>query len=535
MDKRPVVIVAFEESDNLGTGYLASVLSVAGYNTRIIDFNAEDAEIVSVIQSLNPLIVGFSIIYQFYIHCFKRLIVSIREAGISCHLTAGGQYPSLRFTELFRFIPFLDSVVRFEGEYTFPELVNSLYSGTDWRKVNGIAYKVNNEVITTPLRPLEKDLDRFPLPMRTPLTEYAFGKKFASILAGRGCIHNCSFCNTREYYRKAGGAYKRIRRPQKVVEEMELLYSNKDCTVFLFQDDDFPLKTGRSVIWIDRFCDELRTRGLHNSLMWKINCRPDEVEPVSFAMMKEHGLFLVYLGIEDGTDYGLKRLNKGLTADRCREGVNTLRKLKINFDYGFMLFQPSSTFATVNENLDFLTWLCSDGISPLTFLKMIPFFDTRIEKELSKEERLIGESGSYTYEFYEESLNRYYEFTADCTLKWLRDSEGLLNVIRWARNYIAVYTRFAEPSPELSSIAENVRQITAESNLFLLDTLKELSVLFEAGKYNNGDYRGLRSFKESIDSMHDVSRTLINNQMIRLLRLFNNRQLRLSSFLPAED
>lgn len=522
MNKRPVVIVAFEESDNLGTGYLASVLSVAGYDTRIIDFNDEDEEIVSIIQRLNPLIIGFSIIYQFYIHDFKKLIVSIHGAGISCHLTAGGQYASLRFTELFRFIPFLDSVVRFEGEYTLLEMVNSLYSGTDWRKVNGIAYKVNDEVIATPLRPLEKDLDRFPLPMRTPLTEYAFDKKFASILAGRGCIHNCSFCNTREYYRQSGGSYKRIRKPEKVAEEMELLHKNKDCTVFLFQDDDFPVKTGKTAVWTDRFCHELKNRGLHNRLMWKINCRPDEVDPVSFARMKEHGLFQVYVGIEDGTDYGLKRLNKGLTSARCMEGINTLKKLKINFDYGFMLFQPSSTFATVNENLDFLTGLCSDGSSPLTFLKMIPFFDTIIEKELIDEGRLTGVTGFYTYQFYEESLNRYCEFTTDCTMEWLRGTNGLLNVLRWARNYIAVHTRFAESSPELSTISEDVRKITAESNLFLLDKLKELSVIFETGKYNNGDYRGLRGYKESIDAMHDDARARINNQMIRLLKLSSN-------------
>ncbi|HEY5122823.1 MAG TPA: cobalamin-dependent protein, partial [Ignavibacteria bacterium] len=213
MSKPSVVFVAFEEFDNLGMGYLASVLSKAGYDTRVIDFRSMKEDILKILKRQNPLIVGFSVIFQYHIYEFVDLINYIRERGILCHFTAGGHYASLKYEELFELIPSLDSIVRFEGEYTLLDLITCIHAGTDWKNVLGIAYKNNGKIIANPLRPLEKDLDKFPFPLRSPLTKYALDRKFATILAGRGCVNNCSFCHIREYYKQSSGPYKRIRKP----------------------------------------------------------------------------------------------------------------------------------------------------------------------------------------------------------------------------------------------------------------------------------------------------------------------------------
>ncbi len=55
----------------------------------------------------------------------------------------------MRYEDLFRLIPSLDSIVRFEGEYTFLELVNKIHTGSDWQKIKGLAYKENGEIIVT--------------------------------------------------------------------------------------------------------------------------------------------------------------------------------------------------------------------------------------------------------------------------------------------------------------------------------------------------------------------------------------------------
>jgi hypothetical protein len=306
---------------------------------------------------------------------------------------------------------------------------------------------------------------------------------------------------------------------------MELLHFDKDCSVFLFQDDDFPVRTEEGSEWIKIFCRELKRKELTNKIMWKINCRPDEINRDNFALMKDHGLFLVFLGIEDGTDSGLKRLNKHMTVAKSMEGINILKKLEIGFDYGFMLFQPATTYRSLCDNLDFLREICVDGYSAVTFLKMLPYFETRIEKQLREEGRLKGSPGFLDYDFRDESMNHYYNFTTDCLTDWLRDSDGLLNVLKWARNYMSVFSHYFNLTPEVSIISKDIIKTTSESNIFLLDTMKELVPLFESGKYNNGNYKDLTSFQKDINRKHDHFIEHINNSMDKLLRIVDHQKI----------
>ena len=519
MKEQPVVFVFKKEYDNLGIGYMAAVLNKSGFETKIIDVSDEKEKILENLKGLNPLIVGFSVIYQYHINKFIELIGFLRKGGITCHFTAGGHYASLKYEELFNLIPWLDSVVRFEGEYTIRELATCIYSGTDWRKTESISYLNKGKIIANPLRPLEKNLDKLPFPIRSPLYEYAFDKKFATILAGRGCAYNCLFCNLNEFYLPFPGSVKRTRKPEMVVKEMEYLFREEGCSVFLFQDDDFPVKSDKGSGWIERFCNELKYRGLSDKIMWKINCRPDEVEEECFAMMKSNGLFLVFIGIEDGTDSGLKRLNKHMTVARSQAGINTLKKLEIGFDFGFMLFQPTTTFRSLNANLDFLKEIGSDGYSPVTFLKMMPYYETGIERELIAEGRIKGEPGFRDYDFLEDSMNYYFEFITCCFLEWTRDPDGVVNISKWARNYISVCSRYFGSTTALLLISRDIKNLISESNLFLLDSMKELATLFESGKYTSENYNDLKSFRKKIKIKNEHYKKQINNTLANLLVL----------------
>jgi len=519
MRSHPVALVAFEEFDNLGVRYLASVLYEKGYCPVIIDFREGKEKILQTIKKLKPLLVGFSVIFQYRIYEFKELIDYLRKSGITSHFSAGGQYASMKYEELFDIIPSFDSIVRFEGEYTFLELVNKIHIGEEWRKIKGIAYKENGKVIANPLRPAERDLDRFPFPMRSSLEEFAFGKKFANLIASRGCVNNCSFCNNTEYIRQSSLPFKRVRNPENVVDEMEFLYNKKDCSVFLFDDDDFPIKNSRGSDWIEKFCAELKRRKLDGKIMWKINCRPDQIDYDTFALMKSHGLFLVFVGIDDGTDSGLAGINKHMTVAKSMNGVNNLKKLNINIDYGFMLFQPGSTFNSINENLDFLKILCRDGRIPVKFLKMMPYFETRVEKELRHEGRLKGKPGFWDYDFLNVSLNHYYEFIRDSFIEWIADSDGLANLSIWANNYISVFSHFYQVTSRVKLLSAKVRNIVAQSNLYFLDTMKELAVVFESGKYDPANNSDLNWYKGEIKKHHDKYKDQIVNTIDKVYRI----------------
>ncbi len=160
MNKQPVVLIALKEYDHLGIGYMASVLSDAGFESRLINFYEKKEEILKSLERLKPQLIGFSVVYQYHINRFAELISYLRGKGIKGHLTAGGHYASLKYNELFEFIPQLDSIVRFEGEYTLLDLTKCIYNRKDWRKIKGIAYQDKGKIILNQLRPFEKDLDK---------------------------------------------------------------------------------------------------------------------------------------------------------------------------------------------------------------------------------------------------------------------------------------------------------------------------------------------------------------------------------------
>ncbi len=477
MKTAPVVLIAFQEQDNLGVGYLASVLLQRGYDVRLLDFRLGRDEIARHVVSMEPLLIGFSIIFQYHVHEFGALIRHLRERGVRCHFCAGGHYPSLRFVELMELIKELDSVVLFEGEHTFGELVEALDHGRDWRSIRGLAYRGAEGPVANPLRPLERDLDRFPPPLRMPPREYIPGKRYATILAGRGCLYNCSFCSIRTFYSQPPGPLKRLRRPEMVAQEMELLFEQRGCSVFMFQDDDFPAGSPRDRWWITRFCEELETRALAGRILWKINCRPDEVDDAVLCRMREVGLFLVYLGIESGTDEGLRMMNKRMTVQACLQAVDRLKRLRIEYDFGFMLFDPHSTLDSVDANLDFLERLCADGSSSITYCKMLPYAGTRIEAELRATGRLRGDPASRDYSFNNPDVEALSTWFARVFSDWIGSHGGVLNLSRWARYTTAVLCRSDGPLGESEALRERCSELVSRSNLLFLHAARRLVAL----------------------------------------------------------
>src|SRR5260370_23858567 len=161
-----VVLIGFQEQGNLGVGYVASMLTRRGFAVRILDFRETRESILDTIRSAKPALVGFSLIFQYYVPQFRSLAAYLRNNGVACHFTAGGHYPSLRYKQVLQDVPQLDSVVRFEGEITSAELLQRLAERRDWRDVAGIAYREGDRAIANPQRQLVADHDALPFPAR---------------------------------------------------------------------------------------------------------------------------------------------------------------------------------------------------------------------------------------------------------------------------------------------------------------------------------------------------------------------------------
>ena len=473
---RPILLVGFQHQGNLGLGYLASTLRQHGYSVIICDIEAPPAEIVATAVKSNPMIIGFSLIFQFYILQYQRIVSMLREAGVGCHFTMGGHFPSLSHIQTLNMVPELDSVVRFEGEMTLLELADVIGNGHDWRAIPGIAFRNAGEITTTPMRALIDDLDKFPYPDRNYEPETAIGHKALPLLASRGCARTCSFCSIQTFYRTAPGKIVRTRKPALVVEEMRSLYLDRGIKIFLFQDDDFPLFGPVWRRWAASFVSELHRSGLSTRVIWKMNCRADSVDADIFASMRDAGLYLVYMGLESGNEEGLKTLHKQVTVEQNLRAVRLLKQVGLLFEFGFMLFDPGSTLDSVRANLNFLRTILGDGCAAAVFCRMLPYDGTPIKDELERTGRLKGDIVKPDYDFLDPRVNALYASLSSIVdvWGWIHGYRALSPQLNWVSNEIAIIERMCPAIPDLPQLKQTVRRLTRASNEILFEVVEDL-------------------------------------------------------------
>ena len=487
---RPLMLIGFQHQANLGLGYVASYLEKFGYRVELLDFESAPEDVLARARELKPLLIGFSLIFQFYVHRFAALIRYLRLNGVDCHFTIGGHFPSLSYRHALELIPGLDSVVRFEGELTLLELADSLGTGRDWRSLEGIAYIHHGEVVATPLRRLVADLDELPYPKRANTRQnVVLGRVATSLVASRGCVRTCSFCSIHKFYRSVPGKVVRTRQPARVAEEMRHLYDRHGITVFLFEDDDFPLYGPVFRRWTNQFVEALYRVDLPGRAVWKINCRADAIEPELFSTLREAGLYFVYIGLESGNELGLATLHKQTTVAQNLHAIDVLKRLGIQFEYGYMLFDPSSTFASVRANIEFLRRIVGDGSAAAMFGRTIPYDGTPIKEQLALEGRLRGDICHPDYEFLEPGLA---EFCAELSTTnhatgWLPEPGSLSRHLACAIHEIAILERLFPPLAGFAEYRRAIAEIAGASNLMLFRFIEDLSY-----KYSDGRPHGWR-------------------------------------------
>jgi radical SAM superfamily enzyme YgiQ (UPF0313 family) len=300
----------------------------------------------------------------------------------------------------------------------------------------------------------------------------------APMLASRGCLFNCSFCSIRQFYGSVPGHLRRSRSPEDVAAEMRALYDRRGVRLFLFQDDDFAAKTGPQRAWVERFLIALDSQDLTGKIGWKISSRVDDIEPELMARCRDRGLLVVYLGVESGNVQGLETLNKHATVKQNLEAMRTLRTLSIEFDMGFMLLDPDTTFATLHENVVFLREVAELGGPPISFVKMLPLAGTAIETRLEREGRLTGDAIRRDYNFTDRRLDYYALWI---TLRFTnRNSspDGLVETLRMAYFDHLVAQTF-EREPWTDDYGREVRALIDLANDSGLSTLEQSLELVE--------------------------------------------------------
>ena len=425
-----VLLVGFQDQDNLGLRYLMSSVKQHGFQVKIVTYQKDPEPLVAEIQKENPDVVGFSLIFQYMAPDFARIISRLRDVGTQSHITMGGHYPSFDYGEVLKQTDGLDSIVRFEGEETLIELLQRLRDGVDWHDVHGLAYLQNEEVIATPLRPSIADLDSLPLPYREDIDYESNALPTASILGSRGCPWDCSFCSIRPFYEAQEGKLRRLRKPEAIVDEMAMLHHERNVSVFLFQDDDFLAGGKAARQWAKQIAANIIDKGLPGRIAIKISCRSDEIHEETLRYLMDAGLTHVYMGVESGDEQGLINMSKRLKPATHLTAGNILKSLGLTFDFGFMLLDPYSTFESVRNNIKFLEQFVGDGWSVASFCRMLPYSGTPIAAKLQAENRLKGTPFEPDYRFLDPKLDIFYSWMLQTFHERNFTNKGLCHILR---------------------------------------------------------------------------------------------------------
>ncbi len=317
-----VLLLGFEEWENLGLRYIAAYLNQHGIQTKVHPLGGSKKEILALIQDEKPDIVGFSLIFQRILFDFAELIEYLRANGIKAHFTMGGHFPSVEPNAAMATIPGLDSIVRGEGEETLLELFKHRHQPESWGQIQGLVFRdsQNGGIHINPPRPEIQPLDSLPFPIRSDNLPIIRGLGLCSILASRGCYYDCSFCSIHTFYGEMPGPRRRARSPENVAAEIEGLFHQRGMRIFIFEDDDLFMRGRVQREWIDGLVQELQQRNLADQIVWRVSCRVDDIDSEPISKMMGVGLASIYIGIESGNNQGLKTFNKHYT-------VNDIHKL----------------------------------------------------------------------------------------------------------------------------------------------------------------------------------------------------------------
>jgi len=355
----------------LGLAYIASMLRQS-HEVKIIDSNILNYTIGDVereLRSFNPDVVGITSVTSSIYEAYKvaETAKRIRE---DCIVILGGPHASFMPRQSMEECKYIDVIVRGEGEETARELIENIEKGSSLNEVRGITFRRGNEVIETEPRPFIKNIDDIPFPSRDllPMHLYKFnGVKYTTMLTSRGCPFKCSFCSSSRLF----GGYWRGRSPENVLEEMKIIYEEYGIRNIEFIDDTFTLNQERA----EKICDGIVEQGW--DISWGASSRVDTLSKKLAEKMKKAGCWIIYLGIESGSQKILDVIGKRITLEQVRKAVKILKDSGIQVLGSFIIGFLQDTKETIKETIKFAKSLNLDyaQFSILTPYPGTPIFD----------------------------------------------------------------------------------------------------------------------------------------------------------------
>ena len=250
----------------------------------------------------------------------------------------GGYHPTSEPAQTLE-SPFIDIVIRGQGEHTFREVVEKLGKNGSPDGISGVSYKDGSGIKHNPDRKFA-DINEFPaipydmIDVERHVKGYKFGTRCIDYYLSQGCASGCSFCSEPVFCgRRWSGLL-----PETAVNEMEHLAKTYNIDTFMIRDSDFFLNVKR----VKALCELLIEKDLGIRLT-SVNARMEHfsrIDDNTISLCRRAGIREIFFGFESGMQEALDAMNKVSKVSQIKTCTEKCVKHDIDIRGSFMVGIP---------------------------------------------------------------------------------------------------------------------------------------------------------------------------------------------------
>lgn len=275
----------------------------------------------------------------------------IKELNPQCIIVTGGPEPAISDPELFVKNPWMDLVVKMEGELVFQQIL--LNYGSDYQHIPGLLINNNTQVIDTGDSERISDLDQIPSPYLTGIFDQIIQENpevtwNATLETNRGCPYACTFCDWGSL------TYNKVKKFNLSRVFHELDWIGQHCGFVTITDANFGMFVERDNMIADKLIEvQKRWNRLTNfSITWAKNQKNEVVDIVKKLINESptagQGLTVSVQSMDNQVLDNIKRRN--LDQHKIDEIFSLCDRHNIPVYTEIILGLPGDTVATWKEN-----------------------------------------------------------------------------------------------------------------------------------------------------------------------------------------
>ncbi len=258
----------------------------------------------------------------------------------------GGLYPKPVLNA-----PYIDWLVRGQGEHTFTELLEVLDGQRDPATVAGLSFRKQGGSHHMGEERHWVGPGELPAPPyhKIPVGEYLpatiLGRRSGVYQASIGCPFACNFCGVISVF----GRREQVQDPGRTAEHLRFLVREHGMDSVHFYDNNF-------------FLNEAHARAVADAmaplgLSWWCETRVDTLTRFShdtWRRLKRAGFTMVFCGAESGSNDVLRKMRKGITVEQTMEVAARTREHGIIPEFSFVFGDPDEPDREVENTLAFI-------------------------------------------------------------------------------------------------------------------------------------------------------------------------------------